>query len=47
MLSNSSKILHEYEIGTEFRGYAAKMTEEWVYIHVEVFFLYIAYICNE
>ena len=30
MLSNSSKITHHYEIGSEFRGYAAKMTHEWV-----------------
>ena len=30
MLSNSSTILHEYEIGADFRGYAAKMTQEWV-----------------
>ena len=26
MLSNASKITHHYEIGSEFRGYAAKMT---------------------
>lgn len=28
MLSNASKITHHYEIGSEFRGYAAKMTHE-------------------
>ena len=28
MLSNSSSITHHYEIGDEFRGYAAKMTHE-------------------
>jgi hypothetical protein len=28
MLTNASKITHHYEIGSEFRGYAAKMTHE-------------------
>lgn len=28
MLSNASTITHHYEIGSEFRGYAAKMTHE-------------------
>lgn len=28
MLSNDSEITHHYEIGEEFRGYAAKMTHE-------------------
>ena len=28
LLSNASKITHHYEIGSEFRGYAAKMTHE-------------------
>lgn len=28
MLSGDSKIIHQYDIGSDFRGYAAKLTDK-------------------
>ena len=28
-LSNSGHLIHEYDMGSQFRGYAAKMTERY------------------